>query len=43
MIGARNHADAMNEALRSYEQSKETDLQIWDGEKYINVTKETPC
>lgn len=40
MIGARSHADAYREALRSYAQAKREDLEIWDGEKYVPATTE---
>lgn len=36
MIGAKNNADAMVQALRSA--SAVTDLQIWDGTSYQNCT-----
>ena len=35
MIGARDHADAWREAKRSSD--KPTDLEIWDGTKYVPV------
>lgn len=37
MIGARDHADAMSEARRSYEGSKVDDLEIWNGNEYVAV------
>jgi len=36
MIGAKDHADAMNEARRSTD--KPTDLQVWNGDKYVPVS-----
>lgn len=35
MIGAKDHAGAWHEARRSTKTP--TDLQIWDGEKYVSV------
>lgn len=37
MIGARDHDDAMREALRSSERARREDLEIWDGAKYVPV------
>lgn len=39
MIGAKDHADAINEANRSLSQKAASmdKLQIWDGEKYVSV------
>jgi hypothetical protein len=37
MIGAHNHADAMNEAARSTRDPKREALQVWDGSKYVDV------
>lgn len=37
MIGAMTAEKAFNEALRSCEVSKIEDLEIWDGEKYVNA------
>lgn len=38
MIGARDHSDALNEAKRSTDLPINIEnLQIWDGQKYINV------
>jgi len=34
LIGAKDHADAMREALRSSSHADRATLQIWDGEKY---------
>lgn len=39
MIGARDHADAYREALRSSNGAKREDLEIWDGEKYVPATE----
>jgi len=36
MIGAKDNADALSEAKRSTDNP--TDLEVWDGEKYIPVT-----
>jgi hypothetical protein len=36
MIGARDDADAMREARRST--ANPTDLQVWDGQRYVSVT-----
>jgi hypothetical protein len=35
MIGAKDHEDAMREALRSCEVSRREDLQIWNGTQYV--------
>lgn len=35
MIGARGTVDALREALRSTD--KPTDLEVWDGERYVPV------
>lgn len=37
MIGATDHEDAFNEAKRSISNPKREDLQIWDGNEYVNV------
>lgn len=38
MIGARNQADALLQALRSTDGAKLADLQVWDGSRYVPVT-----
>lgn len=35
MIGAKDHNDAMSEALRSYPKAKRELLQVWDGYRYV--------
>lgn len=39
MIGARDHADAINEANRSLSVPNATldKLQVWDGKKYTRI------
>lgn len=37
MIGARDHEDAMREAARSTPDPKRSDLEIWDGSRYVKV------
>ena len=39
MIGATSVADAMKEASRSTPNPKREDLQIWNGDFYVNVSK----
>jgi len=39
MIGAKDNTDALREAKRSTDNP--TDLEVWDGEKYIPVTDKT--
>jgi hypothetical protein len=38
MIGARDNADAMREARRSYPSSASAQLEIWNGVKYVPAT-----
>ena len=40
MIGARNHAHAQREALRSSEVAQQKDLEVWNGQKYVPATAE---
>jgi hypothetical protein len=40
MIGARDHAEAHREALRSSKDAAYADLEVWDGKKYVNVNVE---
>lgn len=37
MLGAQNHADAMDEAARSTRDPKREALQVWDGSEYVDV------
>lgn len=37
MIGARDHADAFREALRSDDSAERSNLQIWVIDRYIPV------
>lgn len=37
MIGAKDHDDAMKEALRSDDNAKREDLEVWVGARYIKV------
>ncbi len=37
MIGARDDADALNEAKRSYDKATREGLQVWNGESYANL------
>lgn len=37
MIGAKDHADAMREALRSSNEALRENLQVWDGAQYVPV------
>lgn len=39
MIGARDDADALNEARRSDPAAKIEDLQIWNGAEYQDVLR----
>ena len=38
MIGAKDHASAHREALRSCDAAKVEDLEIWDGAEYVPAT-----
>lgn len=35
MIGAKDHQDAMFEALRCSDAAKREDLEIWNGDRYV--------
>ena len=35
MIGAKDHDDAMREALRSSDAASRDTLEVWDGERYV--------
>ena len=37
MIGAKDNAEAFNEALRSSLNAKRETLEIWNGEKYVSA------
>jgi hypothetical protein len=37
MIGARDHDDAMREARRSTDTPNRANLQIWNGERYVDA------
>lgn len=37
MIGATDHEDAMREAKRSWADASRDGLEVWDGNKYIQV------
>jgi hypothetical protein len=39
MIGAKDHADALNEAKRSADSVTMADLEVWDGARYVKVTQ----
>jgi len=36
-IGATDHVDALKQARRSCEVAQESDLQIWNGVRYVDV------
>lgn len=38
MIGAKDHDDAMREALRSCDTAKREDLEVWDGQRYMSAS-----
>lgn len=42
MIGAKDHADAMQEARRSDPTARAENLEIWNGERYRSLTQLTP-
>ena len=41
MIGARDEAHAWSEAKRSGSDLKRSDLEVWDGDKYVPVVRAT--
>lgn len=42
MIGAKDDADAMNEAVRAYPAAKREDLEAWDGKRYVPAVPAAP-
>jgi hypothetical protein len=41
MIGARDDADALNEASRSTDEIKPENLEVWNGERYVHISDST--
>lgn len=38
MIGAKSHDEALREALRSTDEAKRENLEVWTGSKYELIT-----
>lgn len=43
MIGAKDDADAMREALRSDPEAKRDNLQVWSGARYAPALEDNPA